>query len=387
MRKQATPVVARANVKPLSPRSPDTKYVGTEPLWRVQPTENRTSAFSNAFNWYNYFYGKKDAKDMIAHWLESRDRRADARRVRALPDSQIRLTTGWLCRMQTMGLELTEHEQIKLDNMIAEILAAKSTEVEPVTATTVEVESAKTTIQDRLREKMSECAGELDGLFDDFIAAGTKMSAQFQPITVIRGKNVAPQLVSQIAQIWRGKLDELTLVATGEDRQLAEGYQQFTKVQLRQMSKFAEQVITDCNNYVQIKKVERKPRVKKAVSPEKLTAKFKYLKTFDELKLVSEPAVKLVEASEAWLYDTKKRKLIHVMGDTHRGTFTVKGTAIIGFDTGTSSQKTLRKPAETIKALMSAGKPAARKLYKDIRATETQFNGRGSENLIILKAW
>jgi hypothetical protein len=48
-----------ATLKPLNPRSPDTKYVGLEPTWRNQPTEGRISALSNAFGWYNYFYGKK----------------------------------------------------------------------------------------------------------------------------------------------------------------------------------------------------------------------------------------------------------------------------------------------------------------------------------------
>jgi hypothetical protein len=50
-------------------------------------------------------------------------------------------------------------------------------------------------------------------------------------------------------------------------------------------------------------------------------------------------------------------------------------------------QKTLRKPAEQIKKLLSSGKPAARKVFKEIKATETKFNGRGSEDTIILKAW
>jgi hypothetical protein len=50
-------------------------------------------------------------------------------------------------------------------------------------------------------------------------------------------------------------------------------------------------------------------------------------------------------------------------------------------------QKTLRKPAEQLKELLGGGKPAARKVFKDIKATETKFNGRGNENLIILKAW
>ena len=376
-------LAAKANVKALNPRSPDTKYVGNEPEWRVQPISNRISSFSNAFGWYNYFYGKKDAKDFIAAYLDAHNRSRDARRIRTLPDSQIRLTTGWLCRMTTMGLELTDQEQIKLDNLIQELLAEKQTE--PVEA--VEAKPAGPTIQDRLREKASECAGEIEGLFDDFIAAGAKMSAQFQPITIIRGHNVAPQLIHQIQQIWKGHLTELEAAVTGKDPQLVEGYSRFTKNQLKQLVKFAEQVITDCNNYVQIKKVERKPRAKKAVSAEKVTAKFKYLKTFPDLKLVSEPAVKLVDATEAWLYDTVKRKLIHVVGDAHRGNFTVKSSAVIGFDTGASSQKTLRKPAETLKALLAAGKPATRKIFKELTTTETQWNGRGNDNLIILKVW
>ncbi|MDB4318194.1 hypothetical protein N9972_00295 [bacterium] len=376
-------LAAKANVKALNPRSPDTKYVGHEPEWRVQPVSNRTSSLSNAFGWYNYFYGKKDAKDFIASYLDAHERAKDARRIRTLPDSQIRLTTGWLCRMVTVGLELSESEQIKLDNLIQELLAEKQAEPTEV----VEAKPAGPTIQDRLKEKASECAGEIEGLFDDFVAAGAKMSAQFQPITIIRGHNVAPQLIHQIQQIWKGHLTELEAVVAGKDAQLVEGYGRFTKTQLKQLVKFAEQVITDCNNYVQIKKVERKPRAKKAVSAEKVTARFKYLKTFPDLKLVSEPAVKLVDATEAWLYDTVKRKLIHVVGDAHRGNFTVKSSAVVGFDTGASSQKTLRKPAETLKALLAAGKPATRKIFKELSTTETQWNGRGNENLIILKAW
>jgi hypothetical protein len=133
--------------------------------------------------------------------------------------------------------------------------------------------------------------------------------------------------------------------------------------------------------------VERKPRAKKSVSPEKLSAKFKYLKDFAELKLTSVAPAQLVNAGEAWLYDTKKRKLIHVMADAHLGTFSVKGSAIVGFDTMQTVQKTLRKPAEQLKELLAGGKPAARKVFKDIKATETKYNGRGNENLIILKAW
>ena len=377
--------VATKPVKPLNPRSADTNAMGMEPTWARQPTDNRISAFSHAFSWYNYFYGKKDARDMIVAYLEAHDRKADVRTLKRIPDSSIRLTTGWLCRMSLVGLELTEHEQIKLDNLLKEILEAKQDE-EAEEAPAEDV-VPKITIQDRLREKVSECAGELDGLFDDFIAAGAKLNADYKPVSLMRSMNIAPQMVNDIKQIWTRKLAEFDAVVEGKDADLTQGYNYLSKVQLKNCVKFCELVISDCGAYVQIKKVERKPRAVKAVPPEKRAAKFKCITEFAELKLKGLPAASLVDKAEAWLYDTKKRKLIHLVADSHTQAFTVKSNAIIGFSTVDSQQKTVRKPAEILKAMGAAGKPAARKIYKDLTTTETPFNGRGTENLIILKSW
>ena len=374
----------RTVLKPLNPKSADTKYVGLEPTWRVQPTDNRVSAMSYAFGWYNYFYGKKEAKDMIAAYLDAYERTKDAKKIRTLPDSQVRLTTGWLCRMQMMGLELSDAEELKLQTLIKELLDLKQQVAVEVVA---EDEPARPNIQDRLREKVSECAGELDGMFDEFVTAGAKMSADYKPITVIRGMNVAPQMISNIADIWKHKLAEFETVIGGKDAQLVEGYSHLSKIQMRNLVKFCEAVINDCGAYVQIKKVERKPRKVKAVPPEKRAAKFKVLMEFTELKLKGLPAASLVDKAEAWLYDTKKRKLIHLVADSHTQAFTVKSNSIIGFSTIETMQKTVRKPADVVKSVQAAGKPAARKIYKDLTTTETAFNGRGTENLVILKAW
>ena len=379
---------AANQIKPLNPKGAETKYVGHEPEWKVQPGEhNRISAFSKAFAWYNYHYGKKDAKDMLCQYLEINDRNKDAKTMRGIPDSQIRLTPAWVCRMSLMGLLLNEHEQGIIDEQIAGMLKVKQEARREKSEMAAEAAVAKLTIQDHLREKVSECAGELEGMFDDFVAAGAKMSADWKPIAQIRGMNISPNMVGTISDVWKIKLAEFEEVLEGQDADLVEGYSHLSKNQIKQCVKFIEQVIADCGNYVQIKKVERKPRAKKAVSPERLSAKFKYLKEFTELKLISVAPSQLVNASEAWLYDTKKRKLIHVMADTHIGTFTIKGSAVAGFDTMTTVQKTLRKPAEQIKELLTGGKPAARKVFKDIKATETKYNGRGNENLIILKSW
>jgi hypothetical protein len=345
----------------------------------------RISAMTRMFNWYNYHYGKKEARDCIVDWLARNERTAESKAFAKLPEAAIyKIGIGWICRANLLGLEITDKELDTINATIADYIEAGKSVKEVVEEAVVAV---KPNIQDRLREKMSEAAGELEGMYDEMILAGGKMSADYKPVSLLRSMNVAPQLIGQVKEIWQRRLVELKEVAAGKDGDLAEGYGHFGKLQVRNFIKFAEQVVADCDAYVQIKKVERKPRAKKAVPLEKQVAKFKYLKEFAELKLKSESPTKLVGASEAWFYDTAKRKLIHVVADTHLGTFFVKGSAIVGFDPAATVQKTLRKPAEQIRSIVGVGKPAARKAFKDIKATEVKFNGRGNDNLIILKTY
>jgi hypothetical protein len=149
-------------------------------------------------------------------------------------------------------------------------------------------------------------------------------------------------------------------------------------------------VLTDLNSYISVKKASKTPRARKAVPVEKVVSKLKFLKEFKDpamkLDLVSVHPVKLHGASEAWVYDTAKRKLHHYLADEYSKAFTVKGNTIIGFDTGKSEIKTLRKPGEQIKEVMGS-KPAARKFFDSIKAVAIQPNGRFNENMIILKAF
>jgi hypothetical protein len=374
-------------LKSMTPRSQDAGY-GPEPQWKEQPADgDRTSAMTRMFNWYNYHYGKKEAKDCIVDWLARNERTDEAKEFNRVPEAAVhKIGIGWVCRANLLGLALTEAEILTINTVIGEYITAGRAVKQVVEVAEVAV-AARPNIQDRLREKISEAAGELEGMYDEMILAGGKMSADYKPISLLRSLNVAPQLVGTIKDVWERRLTELREVTAGRDSDLVEGYGHFGKLQVRNFIKFAEQVVADCDTYRQIKKVERKPRVKKAVPLEKQVAKFKYLKEFAELKLKSESPTKLVGASEAWFYDVAKRKLIHVVADSHLGTFFVKGSAIVGFDPATTVQKTLRKPAEQIKSITSVGKPAARKAFKDIKATEVKFNGRGNDNLIILKTY
>ena len=159
---------------------------------------------------------------------------------------------------------------------------------------------------------------------------------------------------------------------------------------MRNILKFIESVLGDLNSYISIKKASKAPRKKKAVPVEKIVSKLKYLKEFkdpvNKLDLLSVHPTKLHGASEAWVYDTAKRKLHHYIADEYSKSFTVKGNTILGFDSNTSEIKTLRKPGEQIKEIMGS-KPAARKYFKDIKAVSATPNGRFNENMLILRCF
>jgi hypothetical protein len=105
---------------------------------------------------------------------------------------------------------------------------------------------AKLTIQDHLREKVSECCGELEGMFDDFVVAGAKMSADFKPISLMRGMNISPNMVGTVSAVWELRLAEYNEVLEGKDADLIEGYSHLSKLQLKNCVKFCETVINDC---------------------------------------------------------------------------------------------------------------------------------------------
>lgn len=372
-----------AAVKPLNPRQADQKYMGDEPVWHIQPEDNRKIEVIYAWRWYNYYYGRKDAKDFVAQWLEHHDRKADAKKYRAASESVMdKLPLGWLARMNLVGLHLQEEEQHELELHIRSAIATPEQ-----VATVVDDSPAKPNIQDRLREKARECAGEIEGLYDELVSKDYKLNADFKPGVVIRSMNVQPQQISIISDAFKTRLSEFNEVLAGKDEQLVEGYSHLNKSQLKTAIKFCELVINDCAAHVQHKKAERKPRAKKAVSPEKVAAKFKFAREAADIKLASEPPAKLVNATEAWLYDSAKRKIIHVVADPHLNTFTIKGSSVVGFDAANTEMKTLRKPAEQVAEMFTNGKPGARKYFKDIKTTAAKWNGRSNENLVILRVW
>ena len=377
-------------VKALTPRDADTKYMGEEPFFPIQPdTESRFSALARSFTWYTRFYSKKDARELMAQYLDYNKRTDQAKMLRKVHEGEFIVTLCWVARMTMRGLELTEHEELTLQNEIQRLVKTL-TETETKTSQTSIVKEEETVarpnIQEILKEKARDAAGEMEGMIDDFVTTGKSAD---KTVDIVAKYNVMPQHIPIIVEIWKRKQDEFQKLSDG-DEYLKEGYSFLGKIQIRNILKFIDGVLSDLNSYISIKKASKAPRKKKAVPVEKIVSKLKYLKLFKDvaakLDLISIHPTKLHGASEAWVFDTAKRKLHHYIADDYSKTFTVKGSTLLGFDSAKSEVKTLRKPGEQIKEVMGS-KPAARKYFTDIKAVSTTPNGRFNENMLILKAF
>jgi hypothetical protein len=389
-----------ANISPdafimpeITPRDTDIKYTGGEPLFTIQPEpDRRAGALVMAFNWYSRYFDRKVAKEQLALYAEnfSEDKIAGgsvAKQLRKVDDKEVMSTYGWLARLAMRGLTLTDQEKYRLGCEISRLCQslAKPVLIEKTEEPKV---SNRPNVQEIMREKAHAAAGELEGELDEFIQAGAKAaSVSVNPVGVLSSNNVLPQHISILTEVWKKKLAEFVEILEGTDPQLVEAYKHYSKHQIKAVIKFIESVLAGLDSYINVKKASRTPRKRKAVSPEKQASKMKFLKTFEELKLVSVHPAKIVGASEVWAYDTSKRKLWYLVADSHVGTLSVKGATILGFDTSKSGVKTLRKPAEFMKKFMSAGKPASRKMFTEVNAVQAQPNGRSNEHLVFLKVY
>lgn len=372
--------------KELRPKDPDTKYIGDEPKFLEQP-KNRNLALITGLYWYNRFYGKKEAKEFLITYLENNGKASQAKKLNSVSDSYMSMPIGWLARLSLRGLSLNDEEKQKISNEVERLLAkvTKNNTVAGKKETT-----NRPNVQEIMKEKTREVGGDLEGVFDDFIKSGAAKDFDVNIIELVSAKNILPQHINILTDAWKNKQEEFVQLQSGKDEQLNEAYSYLSKTQVKNTVNFIDKVIGSLNGYVSVKKTSKAPRKRKTVPVEKIVSKLKYCREFkdpaNKLDLISISPTKLHGASEAWVYDSAKRKMHHFVADDYSRTFTVKGNTLLGFDEKQSEVKTLRKPNEQIKQLVGS-KPAARKYFKDIKAVSTTPNGRFNPNMVILKAF
>lgn len=244
-------------------------------------------------------------------------------------------------------------------------------------------------IQERMRQQVSELCGQWDGYLDDW-RDGEYDLKKFDPYKEMISYQPAikPAHAKIIQQMYEAEYREAQLLVAWEDEEIKEAYSQFTgRAQDRKnFLKFYELIMTATSTLINTGKANRKPRTRKAPSKEKLVDKVKYRESDPAIGLASINPISILEANELWVYNTKNRKLMHYVAEPMVGGLGVKGTSIVGYDNAKSTQKTIRKP-EILKGADKLARTKFEKLYKELTTTDTACNGRINEHCILIKVF
>jgi hypothetical protein len=240
------------------------------------------------------------------------------------------------------------------------------------------------TIQDRLREKAREVAGEVEGWLDDFHTdrkSPIKTVEDF--VNLFRTYELKAPHMRYMQMSFERRAAEITEAVGGKNKDLNEGYSCYTKPELKKLEHLYQNLLKACNMLQEVAKVERAPRKKKPVSQDKIVSKLKFKKDDNTLGIVSLNPVQILGAKEVWVYNTKTRKLAQYKAFDERG-LSVKGAGLIDYSSD-SVEKTVRKPAETLAEFKKASKVKLRTFMKDLTTVDIPCNGKLNENHIILR--
>ena len=349
--------------------------------------------FHTAMSWYRLESSGKELKPKVINWMSqngyTKEQIAEFKKTK---DNRCGTTVGAIaaCLLKGMPPVRTDFNDgrsaaVWLGQSIATIVSEGKDDIDDEAVAEVKSTVPVVSIQDRVRESSYKMTEEIETAIESFQLDPEAFDPKaFKVLNLLKAHQAKAAHARVIKDFYARNLDELTEAATTKDEQLKEAYSHLSKVQLRKITAFYQEIVSACEMLAQEAKVNRKPKAKKAVPAEKIVAKLKYKKADEPLKLVSINPADILGAKELWTYNTKSRKLGKYIAEEFQD-LGIKGTTITGFSEPKSVQKTLRKPADQLKEFKAAGKVVLRKFLEDINAVDTKMNGRINEDIILLK--
>ena len=349
-------------------------FAGTEPKFTV---ELSPLDLIKTLTWYTQNKASKDAEKYANDYFKKKLKLEAASVIKEKAS-----TFGFICRIVSNGGILSTKDQEWFNTEIDQIKEQLKTKSKVKVVSSTEPVVSVVSIQERIRDKANECIGDLEGQVDDILTSQFKTIGS--PYGVMHTLNIKDAQTKFIIEWAKQKRNEFDDVMNTDDPELKEGYSNFSKVQLKKMVGYFDQVILDCAKVTQSSVQNRKPRKRKTKSPEELVAKIKICKEFAELKLVSIAPKDIIGVMQLWVYNTKTRKL-GVYHAEDAGGLTVKGSSLLNYNESKSIQKKLRKPEEILPEVMNGGKVFLKNVLIGIRAVESPLSGRVNEDTVLLR--
>jgi hypothetical protein len=368
------------------------------PKWEGHETWNTNQFlrhFHSAMAWYRLESSAKELKPKVIDWMGRQGcTKEDISAFKKTKDNRCGMTMGAVAACLLKGMPIVREDfndgrdtAVWLRTRINEVIEQGRDDLDD-SDEVVEVKKDVYTpsIQERLREVSLGMTEEIETAIEAFQTDPETFDPKaFKVLNLLKAKQAKAAHARIIRDFYSRNLTELLELASGQaDEQLKEGYSHRSKKQIKSFIAFLQEIESACNMLMQEAKVNKKPRAKKAVSKDKIIAKLKYKKSDEPLKLVSINPADIIGAQELWIFNSKTRKLGKYVAAEFQE-LGIKGTTITGFSEMKSVQKTLRKPAEQLKAFKEAGKVVLRKFLEEINAVDTKMNGRINEEIMLLK--
>lgn len=343
-------------------------HIGSEPVIIDTITNPADSRLVHALNWYNYMYTIEKGKGWLLTCLKRTHSQEVIEAVRSAPNWRTPTTICWMAKMMLNGTKFEGQLLDYFNRKVEENVAAARPSVVKSDKPKVVVD-----IQARVRENADKRIGEIDSEIDIVMKGG-----KTDIFAYLSRNELSPQIVTMIKAHFSKHLEFLK----SDDPQIEEAYGK----KLKMWVDFYTQLVYDCERYINNKKGAkvRKPRAKKEKMAVDVVKNLKYQKNFTELKLESVNPVDIVGCESLWVYNTKYKQLT-VYYSSSRSGLSVKGTTVTGFDTERSETKTLRKPEETLKSLLSGGKLVQKKLMSTLTTKKSVPNGRINDQTVLVK--
>ena len=361
--------------------------------------EKFTRHFRYAMEWYRLESSVKTLKTKVVEWMHTYEyAREDINAIRKTKDKYFNGTVVGVaaCLVNGMpsvhaGFNQGRDTTAWLSKEIEKVLKAGADDLDDdedapkVEKPVVYVPN----IQERLREASGSMSEELDAAIDNFIMDPNSFDPKaFRIVSLLRGKGAKAAHARYIKLYFARGYGELLELASGNaEEQLREGYKHLPRKNVKKLIEFYESIMSACEQIAAEAKVLKKPRAKKIKPAEQVVAKLKFCIKDDKLGIVSAPPASIVGAQGVVVFNVKTRKIGYYIASSSAG-LGVKGTSLIDF-TDKSTQKTLRKPPEQIKEFKEQNTQKRFETWyaKSVKTTETQLNGRFSEDVVILKVY
>ena len=376
-------------------------YITVEPKWKELKLLTDPAEQEVAFKSCEYFVrteiNKTKSMPIVKEWIKTHSgwSKEEVKIILANPDWAFSAAGNGIFihhKLGYMPTTIREHYEKRKEEWLVRgkvCLAEKKDKLEEKKAKPV------ISIQERMKEQVADLCGDFE-YFIDQLVDGDKSIKDFDPYKsmVIYQPEIKGPHAKIIKEEFASQYLEALEVVEWQDEQIKEAYSNFSLKQRKDFLQVFEKINTACETITKTKATTRKARKPKARSKEAIVKKLKYQINEPQFALASLPPTDIVYANEVWVYNTKTRKIgvyrainIDPRNMQRAGTgIMVKGTTLQDFCPKSSTQKTLRKPAEML-PLFDSGKLKCKKSFEDLTTTPTKMNGRFNEHTIILKTF